>query len=262
MSPPRCPYLACAALCALALAPGCGAGTVSGPAALGGFAVADSARTEVVRVRGELDGREPRGRRDTFEDPFAFFGYAGEPVTITLRSTDIDCYLYVFGPDGALAGEDDDGAGSLDSIVELTLERTGTYRVVATSYGEERGPYDLRLERRATASYPRLLPGAPARFGLQAPSDLPGEAFRAYAVPVESVGGVRVTARSDAELALRAFDAAGHELASAGPAAVATVEWPGEPGSVSFVLVETKLAAGQRADVALTHEPIVAPATP
>jgi hypothetical protein len=249
-----------AALASLAATPACGGGSVAGPATLGGFTTDPVDRAEVVRIRGELDGREPRGRRDTFEDPFVFFGYAGEPVTITLRSADIDCYLYVFDASAELVGEDDDGGGSLDSIVELTLPRTGIYRVVATSYGEERGSYDLRLERRGAATYPRLPAGDPTRFALEAPSDLPGEVFRAYAVPVESVGGVRVTARSDAAMALRAFDSVGRELASAGPAAVATLEWASAPGSVVFVLVASKLAAGQRAEVALYREATAAAA--
>ena len=74
-------------------------------------------------------------------------GTAGESVTIELVSGDFDCYLYMTGP-GLGVLRDDDGAGNLDSQIVVTFPETGTYTVVATTFGDlDTGAYSIRTFR-------------------------------------------------------------------------------------------------------------------
>ncbi|PMR72186.1 hypothetical protein [Halomonas heilongjiangensis] len=71
---------------------------------------------------------------------------------IEMRSSDLDAYLELEGPNG-YRREDDDGAGDLDARLADFLE-PGEYRLTArTSYGEGSGLYTLAVE-------PRELPNA------------------------------------------------------------------------------------------------------
>lgn len=75
---------------------------------------------------------------------WAYRGEAGERVVFELISEDFDSYLHVLGP-GIGEMTDDDGAGSLDSRIEVTLPQSGIYRVVASSLGGNGGSYTLRV---------------------------------------------------------------------------------------------------------------------
>lgn len=74
-------------------------------------------------------------------------GSAGDGAVITLESDAFDAYLYVWGPGMTEPLSDDDGAGDLNSRIELRFPGSGTYRVVATGLGEgATGAYTLRVE--------------------------------------------------------------------------------------------------------------------
>lgn len=80
-------------------------------------------------------------------DEWTFEGTAGQSVTISL-SGDFDTYLELRGPDGQVLITDDDSGGNLQArISDFRLPRTGTYTIVARSFGRDVGlSYTLRLE--------------------------------------------------------------------------------------------------------------------
>jgi hypothetical protein len=74
-------------------------------------------------------------------------GRAGERVRIVLESDDFDAYLYLGGPGLDGIRTDDDGAGDLDSMIEITLPANGPYRVIAAALSAgSSGAYTLRVE--------------------------------------------------------------------------------------------------------------------
>ncbi len=73
---------------------------------------------------------------------YVFEGRAGDTVTITMEAASnstLDPYLYLLDIDETLLAEDDDSAGSLNSMLIYTLPADGTYIIVATRYGVENG---------------------------------------------------------------------------------------------------------------------------
>ncbi len=83
-------------------------------------------------------------------------GNAGDRVAVVLESDDFDAYLYLTGPGLGEILEDDDGAGDLNSRIEVTLPQSGAYTVVASALGAGSfGAYLLRVEEPAD---PNALP--------------------------------------------------------------------------------------------------------
>ena len=76
---------------------------------------------------------------------WSFRGDAGQRVTFDLISEDVDSYLHLIGPGIAAPMTDDDGAGDLDSRIEVTLPATGIYRVIASSLGGDGGSYEIHV---------------------------------------------------------------------------------------------------------------------
>jgi hypothetical protein len=109
-------------------------------------------------------------RLTAFEDVYTFTGRAGQRVRVemlaALRASDVpedqelpdaalDCFLYLYGPDGSLIDLNDDrdtgiNTHDTDSAIPvagfLTLPATGVYTVAATSFeNNDAGSYTLRL---------------------------------------------------------------------------------------------------------------------
>ena len=62
----------------------------------------------------------------------------GKTYVVTLRSNEMDSYLYVYDPAGMKVAEDDDSGGGfngLDSRVHVTAQRTGKYTVSCSVLG-------------------------------------------------------------------------------------------------------------------------------
>ncbi len=80
-------------------------------------------------------------------DEWTFSGIAGQRVTISMFA-DFDTYLELRGPEGTVLTSDDDSGGNMQSrISNFTLPQTGTYTIIARSFGREAGlRYTLRLE--------------------------------------------------------------------------------------------------------------------
>ncbi|MEN7537824.1 pre-peptidase C-terminal domain-containing protein [Aurantiacibacter flavus] len=113
---------------------------------------ASDQRLELGRsVNGTLAASDPRGDHSV-EDVYLIEASAGQSLRLALTSEDFDSLLRVEGPGGFSVENDDDPAGStLNSLVETTLPRDGTYRVVVASYSEG-GLGSYRLDSGTTAS--------------------------------------------------------------------------------------------------------------
>ena len=96
-------------------------------------------------VTGALSSSDPRAPDDAPLEAWLLEGRAGQSVTIDLRSSDFDPYLYVVGPGFDETLRDDDGAGGCDARLAVTFLETGAFTVVASSPSGETGPYTLSV---------------------------------------------------------------------------------------------------------------------
>lgn len=80
-------------------------------------------------------------------DRWTFAGREGQAVQIVLSSDDFDAYLELYGPNGGLIAQDDDGAGNFNALILIeALPESGTYTIVARSLGSDTiGNYALAL---------------------------------------------------------------------------------------------------------------------
>lgn len=79
---------------------------------------------------------------------------AGDTLRVVMWSIDFDTFLYVLGPDGDEVGIDDDGAGNLNSFLQIEAETAGVYTVIATTFSAEAtGTYALGI-RSGTGDMP------------------------------------------------------------------------------------------------------------
>ncbi len=125
------------------------------------------------RVQGEIRFAEAR-------DLYTFEGRQGQQVRIALDRpgrSQLDPYLELLDPDGRTLAEDDDSGGDLNSLIEVTLPRSGTYTVVARGLGDTAGEYVLTVTLSGgqptptpTGPGPSPTPGAP---GGPSPSPTP-----------------------------------------------------------------------------------------
>jgi len=78
---------------------------------------------------------------------YTFEGRAGQSVAISLESRDFDPYVALFGPNGRLVAENDDGSDSTkNAFLSVTLPATGRYRVIVNAYDASgRGRYTLTV---------------------------------------------------------------------------------------------------------------------
>lgn len=135
---------------------GGGGGSVDGnprPSA-GGGEISDMDVRSLPRI---APGQQVSGRLTTsdflrsdgsYADAYVYQGRAGETITVTLRSPDLDAWLVVDEPDGPFRETDDDSAGGTDSELTVTLPRSGVYLIVANSVGDPNtGRYTLSVRR-------------------------------------------------------------------------------------------------------------------
>lgn len=97
-------------------------------------------------VSGALTQDDP-SERGRFYDVYAYQPEAQGAVDITVSSTAVDAYLYVYNAAGDLLAENDDAtADSRDAGLVFQVV-PGCYRVEVTSFGPgETGPYTLRID--------------------------------------------------------------------------------------------------------------------
>ncbi|MBI1723451.1 MAG: PPC domain-containing protein [Gemmatimonadetes bacterium] len=98
-------------------------------------------------VQGRLETGDQQMNDGTWADVWQFQGFAGQAVTLELRSEEFDTYLQLLDAAGNRLAEDDDSLGDLDSRIVWTLPATGTYQLVVNNFGDTRraGIYTLTL---------------------------------------------------------------------------------------------------------------------
>jgi hypothetical protein len=118
----------------------------SAGASAGGAAVIRSGQT----VSGLLETADPQLADDSYFDTYYYDGSPGERLLVTLTSSDFDTFLswgQGEGSDFVVIATDDDGAGSTNSRLEVTLDARGRYAIRANSYGAgATGAYNLSIE--------------------------------------------------------------------------------------------------------------------
>ncbi len=88
---------------------------------------------------GQLDNGE-------YHDIYVFDGQAGQNISVDLRSSQFDTYLILLTPSGEDIQNDDYDGSRSQSRIDVTLQESGRYRVVATSYGaDETGAYEIAV---------------------------------------------------------------------------------------------------------------------
>lgn len=82
-----------------------------------------------------------------YSDQFLVYLLAGETVTITQRSTEVDAFLQLFDSSGSLVDSDDDGAGGTDAQLIFTASSEDYYVIDAGTFdAADVGLYTLTLE--------------------------------------------------------------------------------------------------------------------
>ncbi len=59
----------------------------------------------------------------------------GKTYVIDLQSTEMDSYLFLYGPTGTKLAEDDDSGGALNSRIVFTPAETADYTASASTFG-------------------------------------------------------------------------------------------------------------------------------
>jgi len=98
--------------------------------------------------RGTLAAGDGTLSSGEYRDSYTIRGRRGERLVAELRSTDMDPYLIVIGPDGKQEENDDYEGDQNRSLISMELPADGEYRVLATTYAPRTtGSYELHLRR-------------------------------------------------------------------------------------------------------------------
>jgi hypothetical protein len=96
--------------------------------------------------RGALARGDGTLQTGEYRDSYTVAGRRGERLVVDMRSSDMDPYLIVIGPDGKQQENDDFEGDQHRSLVSMELPQDGEYRVLATTYRPNTtGSYELRI---------------------------------------------------------------------------------------------------------------------
>ena len=93
-------------------------------------------------VTGQLDETSPLLEDGSYFNIHSFEGAAGEPIRIDLVSEDFDAYLFLVGPAGIVA-QDDNGGDGTNASLAVILPTDGTYQIAVNAGAGETGTYQL-----------------------------------------------------------------------------------------------------------------------
>lgn len=109
-------------------------------------------RAEAIRFAGsdvrelELSPDDPMAEDGAAYQTHSIQGRPGRWLSVTMRSQSLDSVLRLLGPDGSVVAENDDWQeGSLDARILTPIEAEGEYKIVATTFGEGEGAYELEI---------------------------------------------------------------------------------------------------------------------
>jgi hypothetical protein len=127
------------------LAPATPAPTEAPVTVIPGGTEVDTAINVGDTVEGELND-------DALVAHYTFTGQEGDVVSISLVSDDFDSYLVLLDDSGTILDENDDGAGSLNSLINgFVLPADGEYTIEATSFSRfSTGSYTLTVSEGST----------------------------------------------------------------------------------------------------------------
>lgn len=113
---------------------------------LNGAGEAAAATTGTRSESGELRAGDETLESGEYYDSYSFMGTAGEEVVLDLRSTEVDPYLILMAPSRESEQNDDFEGSAERSVISTTLEESGEYTVVVTTYApNETGSYALEI---------------------------------------------------------------------------------------------------------------------
>ena len=122
-------------------------------------------------VSGALSSSDPRAPDDAPLEPWLLEAEAGQRMTIDLRSSDFDAYLYLVGPGFDETLRDDDGGGGCDARLVVTFLESGVFTVVASSRSRDTGPYTLSVSADSDPATPYSCGGVSPETLLELPTD-------------------------------------------------------------------------------------------
>jgi serine protease Do len=101
-----------------------------------------------AEVRGTLSLKDTRDtvRLDSRCKVYPIQMTAGRTYRIEMVSSKLDSYLRVEGPDGKQVAQDDDGGGGRNARVMYRCPADGVYRIIATTYASQVGPFTLTVQ--------------------------------------------------------------------------------------------------------------------
>lgn len=119
-----------------------------GPGASASLSVGET-RDGLLEPGDELSGDGP------YRDRWTVRLSEGQRVRVEMSSGDVDSYLFVHGPDGALIGQNDDSRG-LDAMLSVRATQAGSYTIIASSAGlvPRSGAYRLGVSEVAGGAEP------------------------------------------------------------------------------------------------------------
>ena len=104
-------------------------------------------------LQSRFDERDDQLEDDCYYEVYTIDCEPGTLVTITESSDKVDCYLIVTGPRDAHYENDDYLSDSLDSRVTVLISDPDDFEIVATTFSEETGRYDLIVEEVVRPTY-------------------------------------------------------------------------------------------------------------
>ena len=102
---------------------------------------------------GALETNDQRSDEGKYSDTYVFNGNNGDSVVVDMSSSAFDTYLSLISPSGQAINNDDFDGSTARSVVEITLQETGRYRILATTYNSDAtGSYALSFNQGSASS--------------------------------------------------------------------------------------------------------------
>ena len=102
-----------------------------------------------TRLQGTLASGDYTLPNGEWSDHYTISVQAGQSISASMTSSDIDTYLVAQMPSGTSEGNDDCNGDRAQSCINITAQESGDWTIYATSYqADDSGTYDLQLEVR------------------------------------------------------------------------------------------------------------------
>lgn len=100
-----------------------------------------------LKIESQITKDDPkdRARRNSNAKVYLVKMAKDKTYTIDMESGDIDSFLRLENEAGTQLKYDDDGGDNLNARIIFRAETAGTYRIVATTFGGDMGPFTLKI---------------------------------------------------------------------------------------------------------------------